>query len=208
MEEYLSEQEQWDAVKRWMRENTIWILAGVALAAAGLAGWQWWQARKERELVAASTLYEQLFSAYTSEKPDQVKNLATELAAKYPSTAYAEQGQLLLAGHYLSQDLPADALQTLQQVLQKTRDAELALLVRLRIARIQIAQQKADDALATLAAAPPGALAGRYAEARGDALYAKGDRAGALAAYQAAQADGATVDAELLALKINQLSRT
>jgi predicted negative regulator of RcsB-dependent stress response len=208
MEEYLSEQEQWEAVKRWLRENTLWVVAGIALAAAGLAGWQWWQARKERELVAASTLYEQLFTAYTGEQPDQVKNLATELATRYPGTAYADQGQLLLAGHYLSQSLPADALDALQKLLHSTKDQELALLVRLRIARIQIDQQKADDALATLAAAQPGTMAGRYAEVRGDALYAKGDRAGALAAYRAAQADNSTVDTELLALKINELSRT
>ena len=41
-----------------------------------------------------------------------------------------------------------------------------------------------------------------------DALYAKGDRAGALAAYRAAQADGTTVDSEVLALKINELDRS
>jgi predicted negative regulator of RcsB-dependent stress response len=208
MEEFLSEQEQWEAVKRWMRENTLWIFAGIALAAAGLAGWQWWQARKDRELMVASTLYEQLFSSYTSDKPDQVSTQAAELAARFPGTAYAEQGQLILASHLLATSKPADALEVLKKLLNSTRDQELALLVRLRVARIQIEQFRPDDALATLAAAQPGALAGRFAEVRGDALYEKGDRAGALAAYRAAQAEGAMVDAELLALKINELSRT
>jgi predicted negative regulator of RcsB-dependent stress response len=159
-------------------------------------------------LLAASALYEQLFTAYTSEQPDQVKQLATELATRHPNTAYAEQGQLILAGHYLSQSLPADALDTLQKLLLHTQDNELALLVRLRIARIQIDQRKADDALATLAVAQPGALAGRFAEVRGDALYAKGDRVAALAAYQAALADSATVDTEVLTLKLNELGHT
>jgi predicted negative regulator of RcsB-dependent stress response len=208
MEEYLSEEEQWQAVKRWVRENTLWVLAGVAIAAAGLGAWQWWQARQERQLVAASTQYEQLFQAYAGARTDQIKKLATELIAQHPGTAYAEQAQLLLAGHYHAQNLPAEALTTLQTLLAGTHDKDLALLVRLRMARIQLGSQKPDEALATLAATEPGTYAARFAEARGDALYAKGDRAGALAAYRQAQQDGSTVDGELLSLKINELSRT
>jgi predicted negative regulator of RcsB-dependent stress response len=104
------------------------------------------------------------------------------------------------------------ALDRLQKVETSTPDQELKLVVRLRIARIQIEQNRADDALATLSAVDPGAFAGRFAEVRGDALRAKGDRAGALKAYreaqssQAAQAGNSAGD--LLALKINELSRS
>jgi predicted negative regulator of RcsB-dependent stress response len=78
-------------------------------------------------------------------------------------------------------------------------------------------QNRLDDALATLNAVQPGAFAGRYAEVRGDALLAKGDRNGALKAYREAQsaqavqaaAAGATgAGSDLLALKINALTRS
>ena len=78
---------------------------------------------------------------------------------------------------------------------------------------VQIEQHQADAALATLAAGDAGAFAGRFAEVRGDALLAKGDRAGALKAYreaqaaQAALASGASGD-DLLTLKINELTRS
>jgi len=93
-------------------------------------------------------------------------------------------------------------------------------VVRLRIARLQIEQNRLDDALATLNAVQPGAFASRYAEVRGDALLAKGDRNGALKAYreaQSAQAGQAAATApaappgagsDLLTLKINALTRS
>ena len=40
MDDYLSEKEQWEAVKSWLRENGLWIIAGIALGAVGLSGWR------------------------------------------------------------------------------------------------------------------------------------------------------------------------
>ena len=82
------------------------------------------------------------------------------------------------------------------------------LLRRERIARVQLAQDRPDEALATLAAADsPGAFAARYAELRGDALLRKGDTAGAIAAYREALAskEPGVVDVGQLQLKVNDL---
>jgi predicted negative regulator of RcsB-dependent stress response len=80
-------------------------------------------------------------------------------------------------------------------------------VARLRLARVQIAQQKSDDALATLNGVQPGAFGPRFHEVRGDADLAKGDKAGALAEYRAARAMdmGGGRDATLLDLKISDL---
>jgi predicted negative regulator of RcsB-dependent stress response len=95
----------------------------------------------------------------------------------------------------------------LRYVLQTTRDQPLALIARLRLARVQLSQGRPEEALKTLDAVDAGAFAARYAEARGDALLAQGDRDGALRQYRAARANGAnTVDTGLLDLKINELS--
>jgi len=98
-------------------------------------------------------------------------------------------------------------------VQSSTTDPELSLVIRLRIARLQIEQHRIEDALKTLSAVTPGAFAGRFAEVRGDALRAKGDRLGALKAYREAQSSQAVQAAEssagdLLALKINELTRS
>ncbi len=213
MDEYMNEQEQWEFVRNWVRQNGLWVVAGVALAAAGLWGWKAFQAHKEAELLAASSQYEQLVTAFGKNDRAGVLSLAGKLAADHPRTGYAEQAQLAAARMEVeNNELPA-ALARLQRVAAATSDPELALVVRLRIARLQIEQHQADAALATLATGEAGAFAGRYAEVRGDALLSKGDRAGALKAYreaqaaQAAQAAGSSGD-DLLTLKINELTRS
>ena len=218
MEDYMNEQEQWDWLRAKAREYGPWIVAGVALAAAGLWGWKWWQARKEEGLLQAASQYEQVIAAFAKNDAAATSTLADKLQKEHPGTGYADQAQLATASLQVENKQLAAALERLQKVMASTRDAEMALVVRLRIARLQLEQNKPDDALATLAATTPGAFAARYAEVRGDALLAKGDRAGALKAYQEAQGavpsaaespgNAASAASELLTLKINELTRS
>jgi predicted negative regulator of RcsB-dependent stress response len=78
---------------------------------------------------------------------------------------------------------------------------------------VQSAQGKYDVALATLGTKPMGEHEAARLETRGDILYAKGDRAGALAEYEAARklqpatddAAGEASVSELLDLKVADL---
>lgn len=209
MDEFLSESEQWERVKGWLKQNIPWLLAGVAIAAVGVLGWRWWQAREERQLLVAAASYDTLVKAFDKGDLAVVTAQADALAKDHPGTGYADQAQLAVARLLADTSQPAQAVTRLQQLLTTTDDPELALIARLRVARIQIDQKQPDAALATLAAAEPGAFAPRFAETRGDALLAKGDRDGALKAYREAQAAGtAVVDVDLLTLKINDLTRS
>ena len=60
-------------------------------------------------------------------------------------------------------------------------------MARERLARVQIAQGKPDAALATLDGTDLGAFAARFQEARGDADFAKGEKAAALTQYRSAK---------------------
>ena len=164
MDEYMNEQEQWDFVRGWLRQNGVWLVAGVAIAATGLWGWRAWQARQESHLLQASGQYERVVAAFSNNDMKTVITLADQLAAEHPRSGYAEQAQLAAARLQVENNLLPAALERLQQIMAATADPELALVVRLRIARLQIQQSKADEALATLAAVEPGAFAGRFAE--------------------------------------------
>jgi len=80
------------------------------------------------------------------------------------------------------------------------------MVARERLARVQIAQGKPEAALATLAATNVGAFAGRFQEVRGDAYYAKGDKAAALREYRSAKAGSGGGTTPLLDLKIADLT--
>ena len=207
MEEYLNEKEQWERVLAWLREQGPWMVGGVAVAMAAFGGWRYWQNHVEQRNLAAAASYQQVMDAFSHNDLNGGIQLADGLIKSYPRTAYADQANLAVARIQVETRQLDQAAARLKQVLDTTRDAELALVTRLRLARVQLAQGNADDAIKTLDAAEPGAFAARYAEVRGDALLSKGDRAGALKAYREARGSAAsTLDTGLLDLKIGELA--
>lgn len=208
MEEYLSEKEQWEAVKAWIRENGLWIIAGVAVGAAGLGGWNWYHGHLDEIGAQASTKYNQVLDAFAHDDRTQAFVALGELERDYSSSPYVDQGKLAAARVYVESDELDKAARELQEVAQHSKDSELVILAKLRLARVQIAQHKADDALATLNGTQPGAFAPRYHEILGDAYYAKGDKAQALKEYLSAKVGDLdhTFDDPDLELKISDLS--
>jgi predicted negative regulator of RcsB-dependent stress response len=207
VEDYLNEKEQWERVLAWLREQGPWMLAGVAVAVGVFGGWRYWQNRIQQRNLAAATRYEQVIDAFGRNDLNGGTRLADELVKSFPRTAYADQANLAVARIQVDSKQLDQAATRLRQVLDTTKDSELALIARLRLARVQLAQGKPDDALTTLDAVRPGAFAARYAEVRGDVLLSKGDRDGALKAYREARGSGgSTLDTGLLDLKIGELA--
>jgi predicted negative regulator of RcsB-dependent stress response len=207
VDDFYSEQEQWERVKLWLRENGPWLVAGVLIGALALAGWRWWEQRVERLAQEASAQYAQALDAFSRGDRTRGLTLIDELRRDHASSPYADQGDLAAARVLVeSNDLPK-AVERLTTVVNGSKDQELRLVARLRLARVQLAQGNPDTAIATLAAAQSGAFAPRFDEVRADALLAKGDKVAALRAYRAArQADTQGVlDTAAIDLKIADL---
>jgi predicted negative regulator of RcsB-dependent stress response len=207
--EYVDEREQWERAVSAAKESAPWVLAGLVIAAAGYGGWQYWQQRTMRLTLDAANRYERALDAFSRNDLTAGLALADALIRDYPASPYATQADLAAARVQVESDALEQAAARLRHVQETTQDHELALVARLRLARVQLAQHQPDAALATLNAVDAGAFAARYAEARGDVLLAKGDREGALREYRAARASGAnTVDTGLLDLKISDLAHS
>jgi predicted negative regulator of RcsB-dependent stress response len=208
VEEYLSEKEQWEQIKAWLRDNGLWIIAGIAVGAAALGGWRWYQDHVDSVGAQAGAKYTQVVDAFGRGDRTQGFVLLGELERDYASSPYVDQGKLMAARMYVDTGDLDKAAAELQAVAEHTKDTELALLTRLRLARVQIAQKKVDAALATLNAVKPGAFETRYHEILGDAYYTKGDKATALKEYLKAKVGdlAGSPDSQQLDLKISDLS--
>lgn len=209
MDDYLlSEKEQWEAAKRWLRENGPAILAGVAIAALGLGGYRWWQARENNADLAAGAMYIEMENAFEQGNRTRAFILLGDLERQYPSSPYADQAKLASARAFVEDNELDRAADELRDVMQHSHDAVLKLIARQRLARVQIAQHQPSQAIATLAGGDPGALSPQYDEVRGDAYYAMGDKAAALTQYRLARATqaGGQTDTGLLDLKISDLA--
>jgi predicted negative regulator of RcsB-dependent stress response len=206
----LNDQEQWERVKEWVRANGIWVVAGVILGAGGLAGYRWYEARKVAQAETAAARYEELLAAVERKDNTRVLSLAEEISRDYGGTPYADFANLSAARAHVESNELDKAAASLTSAMKNTQDKEIELIARLRLARVQAAQSKFDEAMGTLTVTDMGEFAPRFADVRGDVLYAKGDKAAALKEYLAARSaeDNDTLDRELLDLKIRELGGT
>ena len=207
MDDYLSEKEQWEWLKTQLKVNGPWITAGIAGGALLLYGWHWWQGRTDQLATQASAQSRQIAEAFGRRDNARALAMIDTLKSQQPKSPYLDEADLIAARAFVDAGELDKAASSLQSVMARTPDHALALVARERLARVEIAQNKPDAALATLAAVDPGSFAPRYHEVRGDAFHAKKDFASALKEYRAARAAdaGGTVDPERLDLKIGDL---
>jgi predicted negative regulator of RcsB-dependent stress response len=212
VDEYLSEREQADQLRRWLRENWIWLVAGVVLTLAGYYGYRWWEARQAGRAAVAGERFTAMLQAIADGRREDGLKIAAEVTGEYADTPYADQATLVLVRLDVEAGDFASAEAKLVRVADGSKDPDLRTVARLRLARVQMAQGRYDVALATLdaVAAPP--IDARVLDLKGDVLLAKGDQAGALDQWRKAEAaaaadpgSAAQLDAELLRLKIGEL---
>jgi predicted negative regulator of RcsB-dependent stress response len=205
-----SEAEQMERAKSWLKTNGIWIIAGIAIGVGGLGAWRWYQEKREAQAEIASARYEELVDAFTRNDKARGMTLLDQLNNEYAWTPYASLGTLIAARVQVEANELDKAAAGLKSVMDTAKDDELQMIARVRLARVQSAQGKYDDALATLKVDDVGEFEPRIADARGDVLLAKGDRDGALKEYLAARSseDNGRLDFDLLDLKIRDLGGT
>jgi predicted negative regulator of RcsB-dependent stress response len=208
VDEYLSEQEQLERLTGWLRANVPWIVIGLAVGGLIVGGWRWWQARVDRTGVQASQGYTQILDAFDHGDRTRGLDLVEQLRHNYPDSPYVDQADLAAARLLLETGQVDRAATYLSAVLAHSHDTQLVQVTRLRLARVQVAQNHPDAALSTLGTTDQGAFEGRFAEVRGDAYFAKGDKTATLREYRAARAAIGPAQAanDLLDLKINDLT--
>jgi predicted negative regulator of RcsB-dependent stress response len=207
----LSEDEQWEALKRWVRTNGLQVVGMVAVMLLAWFGWKWWQGRGDEQAVAASVLYDQVLTDFDADRYDAAVAGIESLRSKHPGSAYVAAADLAAARVYVAMNELDKAVTHLERVASSASDEKLRPIAKLRLARVQAAQGQYDQALATLGTADMGEHQSAYLEVRGDVQFAKGDRAAALEDYEASRAlltedqTGPEGVAELLDLKISDL---
>ena len=206
-EEYLTDDEQLENVKRVVAENWLWITGGAVLGFAIFFGYRYYDGSRNTTALRAAAQFDAMTGALDGGDKVKARQIADGVFNDFPGSPYADQAELVVARLAVDDGHLADAVAPLTHVMTTSKDAELRHIARLRLARVETAAGKPDDALKTLAEDTWGTFAGRAHEVRGDAFYAKNDMKSAVSEYQAAatSGDAASSDAALLQLKISDL---
>jgi predicted negative regulator of RcsB-dependent stress response len=207
VEDYLTDRERVDWLRGWLKENLPWMLAGLAIAGAGIVGFRQFQAWQVRQGGAASQKYNAGLDALSRADRDGALRIDNELKSSYSHGPYADLLDFAIARYDVETGKLDEGARRLELLESSAGDTEMRVVARLRLARVQRAQGKLDAALATLAGVPAGSGSAAFTEVRGDVLADKGDRAGARKAWQEALETKVPgmVNRELLELKVAAL---
>ena len=207
MDEFLSEKEQIEVFRQWWRENGWYLVGGIGLGVLGLLGWNRYNAYVDTRSEEAAAIYVELRNAVGDDDAGSARNLLIELREDFPASPYTDQGGLLVALMRLDSGQLDAAIDDYGFVMENTSDPELALIARLRLARVLAQDESYTEALAVLDVAP-GRFSARYNEVRGDIHAALGDAGSARAAYNAAlnAQETGLVDRNLVQMKLDDLS--
>jgi predicted negative regulator of RcsB-dependent stress response len=180
------EQEQLEELKAWWKENGKLVMLAAIGCALAVAAYQGWRHYRYSQSVAAATLYAQLDQADRAGDRKKLLELATQITGNYGSTPYGSFAAMSAARvSFESGDL-ADAKARLVWVLENSREDPVKDVARLRLAGVLLDEKNYAEALKRIEDKPSEAMAGLYADLRGDILLAQGNRAEARNAYQLA----------------------
>ncbi|QIO87934.1 membrane protein [Stenotrophomonas rhizophila] len=178
IDDLLDEHEQSERVRSWLRKNGLSILAGVAIAIAGIWGWNEWQARHSNSLADANVAYQAVLKSLEEKNLDEAaKGVKTLEGGK--ANIYADLAALQLAKAQVDAGKDEAALATLRAI---SADAEFKPVIDQRVARLLVATGKSDEAIKLLGSAADSASL----EIHGDALMAQGKRDAAREQYEKA----------------------
>ncbi|MBM4200610.1 MAG: tetratricopeptide repeat protein [Gammaproteobacteria bacterium] len=175
MEDYLTEEERVEALKRWWKENARSVLFGVGFGALIVAGWNVWQSRQQQTAEQASAMFQQLLKADDDKQPDAALKLSERLIEQFPSTSYALYGRLFGAKYKAERGDLAGARDLLLTILANSKDDNVRALARLRAGQVMAALNQEEDALKLIEAPDakvPSTYQALYAELKGDLLLA------------------------------------
>lgn len=182
------EYEQGEQVRKWVKENGIAVVVGVALALALIFGWRQWQAHQKNTDVQAASQFTVVQNAMQANNKQALGAALGDLQKNYAKTPYAAFASAAAAEYEVGKDDLKQATQNLQWAVAHTKQPALQDLFSLRLARVLLAQDQAQQALTVLEKIPAGDFTTVAAELRGDAQLKLGKTDAARIAYQDALA--------------------
>jgi len=187
MNEYETEEQQIEALKKWWKENGTSLIVGLFVGVTGLFGWRYYVDQNNVNSVLASDLYMQVLQGTDSGSIDEKTiDIHNQLINTYSNTPYASLASLALAKTEYEKDNADGAVAQLELAVKHANDEVIKQIANLRLVRVYIEQKKYDEAMAILTMKHAAAYDAQYEELKGDVYNAQGDLVQARLAYDKA----------------------
>jgi len=176
----LSDEDQLDNLKSFTKKYGSAIISGILIALIAFFGWEYWQKKTLAENQMRTAKVQQLMDEARNVNSQDINALnalsqsADKIVKEAPDSVHALQAQFVMAKQAYDRGDYAAAEKALKRVeATKLKDEGLVHVLKLRLAYAQLAQNKYDAALKTLADVTDPAFKATAEEARGDVYVAK-----------------------------------
>lgn len=202
MEQFTTEEQQVEAIKKFWKDNGTAIILGAVLGFGGLWGWRYYNAELLASQEQASDSYQSAVAGLGKEEAafSSVKTFVSENS----DSPYAVMASLKLAKEAVDREDFSEAVKQLTWVTQSNASSAIKDVAFLRLARVQMEQENYAGALNQLNNIVASSFAAQIDEVKGDIYQRQGKIDEALEAYAAALEDAGSNP--VLQMKLDDLT--
>lgn len=199
---HLTEDEQSERLKQWWKENGTSVIAGAVLGIAIIGGVNYWRIYKTEQAESAAALYEQVL---TNPNTSKAAEIGRRLIDEYSSTPYAGKASLVLGSAAFEAENLDQSRGHFEWAMNNAPDPADRKLARLRLAHVELSQNKLDKVEQLLNGIQGGGYESEYRELLGDLAMARDNPEAAKREYQAAldALPGRSGFTEMLTMKLD-----
>ena len=210
-----TDEEQGEALKRWLIQNGLGLVMAIAVGAGSVIGYQQWEQYQIDQQSDAAGAYQELIELSAANFADnetesdyeRLLSVVGSLRETHGSSNYAALGAGIVAAQAVERgdfDLAVSQLTFAESVLEFP---ELKAMVSLRLARLELELGQADAALKRVRLITDEFFKGSAAELEGDILITLQKKSVARKAYQRAHSSltDAGLSTAVIDLKISAL---
>lgn len=170
MEQFATEEQQVEAIKKFWKDNGMAIVVGALIGLGALWGWRYYSDTQRVAREEASVAYQDAVVAV--EDKGQIDEL-TGFVNETNNAGYATIGGLVAAQQAVKSGDLEKAASLLKGVRNSAPDEHIATMSSIRLARVQLELGNTDEALATLKGLEDKAFSAKIEEVRGDIYVAQ-----------------------------------
>ena len=185
MTEFLTEEEQAERIKKWLREYGLSIGLLIVVSLAGVIGWRYYQEFRVEDRQEAANLYFDYVEARALGEP--VEEQLDRLRDEHSNSTYLVYTLLYEAKDAVENEAYEEAIDRFGEAFEAASNDTLRDLISTRQARIQAELERFDDALATLGKVKTEGFKALALEIQGDIHSRQGNIDDARIAYLAAK---------------------
>lgn len=209
MDNYETEEQQVEAIKKWLAENFKMVIVLAIVGLGSIVGVQQWKQNKLVTAHTASLEYDHILQLVKENKDEQIKQQVNTMLTDYADYPYAALSAMLEAKQMIAAGKFAEAEEKYQWVIANAEAQNLKHISRVRLASLMAAQGKNEQALKILEV-EQGSFKATYLEVKGDILVALKRTDEARSAYDQALQAYAVIgaNAQILRVKRNDLGNS